>query len=39
MNVKGNQGGGAPNYEPNSFNGPVEDSRVAMKGFKVGGIA
>lgn len=38
-NVKGNQGSGSPNYEPNSFNGPVEDPTKAIKQFQVSGQA
>jgi len=36
--VNGNQGS-QPNYEPNSLNGPVEDKEVAVKPFKVSGMA
>ena len=36
--VNGNQGG-APNYEPNTQNGPVEDPSKAWKTFPVTGQA
>jgi len=36
-NVNGNQGS-APNYEPNSFNGPIESKKHANPPFKVSGI-
>jgi catalase len=38
MTVNGN-GGSAPNYEPNSFHGPRENSSVRESAFEVDGVA
>lgn len=38
MNVNGNQGSG-PNYEPNTLNGPVQNSSYAWKKFDTTGQA
>lgn len=38
MRVDGNQGS-APNYEPNTLNGPVEDPSKKWAPVKVSGVA